>query len=233
LAAVVADPRELRLVNGHITVGRQPVDLLYRDSELEEFVDMERAGTRLTALRRAVQDGRLISGLTWEFDQKSAWEVFTDPQYARYFTPAQRRLFREHLLWTRLVREALVTDMSRRPVDLPRFIRRHKDRLVLKPNTMFGGEGVVLGRTVSQRVWEVHLRRALHGPKRYVVQEAARIPTDRFPMLVDGGVRHLERCVVSGFFFTSSAIGLIGRFSSAPVVNVSRGGGIVPALWVH
>ena len=52
-------------------------------------------------------------------------------------------------------------------------------------------------------------------------------------MLVDGHARSMERRVVSGFFFNSSGIGLIGRFSGHPVVNVSRGGGLLPALWVH
>ncbi|MBI3996792.1 MAG: hypothetical protein HY352_03965 [Candidatus Omnitrophica bacterium] len=234
LKAVVADPRELRLVRGRLMAGRTPVDFLYRDSELEEFVDMERRGYRLTALRQAIQEGRLISGLTWEFDQKSAWEIFTDARYAKYFTAAQRRLFREHLLWTRLVRDARVTDLSGRMVDLPAFIRRNRQRLVLKPNTLFGGEGVMLGRMVSQREWEAQLHRALKGRTRYVVQQLAHIPTDTFPMLSkDGTVRQVERHVVSGFFFNSSGIGLIGRFSGQPVVNVSRGGGLVSALWVH
>ena len=245
LKAVVADPRELRLVRGGVVAKGLPVDLLYRDSELEEFVEMERAGRRLTALRWAIREGRLISGLTWEFDQKSAWEIFTDARYARYFTAAQRRLFREHLLWTRLVREGRVSDPSGRSVDLPRFIRRHKERLVLKPNTMFGGEGVVIGRTVGQRVWEETLHKALRAclsrprrdgrqeRERYVVQQVAHIPMDTFPMLIDGGVRRLQRCVVSGFFFNSTGVGLVGRFSGLPVVNVSRGGGLLPALWVH
>jgi hypothetical protein len=39
--------------------------------------------------------------------------------------------------------------------------------------------------------------------------------------------------VVSGFFFTSSDIGLVGRFSDDPVVNVSRGGGLVAAFLVE
>jgi len=194
---------------------------------------MEARGHRLSALRRAVQEGRLVSGLTWEFDQKSAWEIFTDARYARYFTPAQRRLFREHLLWTRLVREAHVTDASGHTVDLIPWIRRHKERLVLKPNTLFGGEGVTLGKTVNQREWESVLQRALRGKERYVVQALAHVPTDTFPMLREGGVHFTERCVVSGFFFNSSAIGLVGRFSGLPVVNVSRGGGLIPALWVH
>ena len=156
-----------------------------------------------------------------------------DAAYARYFTAAQRRLFREHLLWTRLVREAAVSDPSGRVVDLPAFIQHNRQRLVLKPNTMFGGEGVVIGHTVSQRVWERELHAALHGTERYVVQQVAKIPTDTFPMLSDGGVRWTDRCIVSGFFFSSSGIGLVGRFSGLPVVNVSRGGGLIPALWVH
>ena len=233
LTAVVADPREVRLVRGALVARRVPVDLLYRDSELEEFVEMERQGHRLKALRQVIREGRLISGLTWECDQKSAWELFTDARYAGYFTASQRRLFREHLLWTRLVREEVVSDPAGRLIDLPPFVRRHKDRLVLKPNTMFGGEGVVIGRTVTQREWERTLHRALYGRERYVVQHVAHIPTDTFPMLVNGRVRQTERCVVSGFFFNSSGIGLIGRFSGLPVVNVSRGGGLIPALWVH
>ena len=233
LKAVVADPRELRVIRGQLYAGRTPVDFLYRDSELEEFVEMEAGGAKLTALRHAIQEGRLISSLTWEFDQKSAWEIFTDAQYAKHFTASQRRLFRAHLLWTRLVREAKVSDPQGRPTDLVRFIRQHKDRLVLKPNAMFGGEGVVLGPTVSQRAWETHLAKALRGRERYVVQELARIPKDTFPVLDDGHASWQSRCVVSGFFFSSSGIGLVGRFSGLPVVNVSRGGGLIPALWVH
>ena len=233
IPAVVADPRDLRMARGGLQANGLRVDLLYRDSELEEFVDMEAGGARLSALRAAIRQGRLISGLTWEFDQKSSWELFTDARYARWFTPAQRRLFREHLLWTRLVREERVTDAAGRLVDLPAYTRRHRKHLVLKPNSLFGGEGVVIGHTVTQRAWERELARALRGPERYVVQQAARIARDTFPTLANGGVRWVDRSVVSGFFFNSTGIGLIGRFSGLPVVNVSRGGGLIPALWVH
>jgi hypothetical protein len=233
LKARVVDPRQLHLRRGRVCAGDTPIDLVYRDCELNEFIEMEAGGSRLTALRQAIRDGRLISGLQWEFDQKSAWEIFTDVQYASGFTPSQRRLFRQHLLWTRLVREDRVTDWQGRLVDLPQCIRRNRQRLVLKPNTMFGGEGVVLGRTVSQQAWEKELHRALHGRRRYVVQTLADIASDAFPLLHDGHVQHRTHHTVSGFFFTSTGVGLVGRFSSRPVVNVSQGGGLIPALWVH
>ncbi len=233
LKAVVADPRAVRLTRGGFSAGGVPVDFFYRDSELSEFVEMESKGKRLSAMREAVRQGRLISSLTWEFDQKSTWEIFTDSQYSRFFTASQQRLFKDHLLWTRLVRPAKVTDAAGRGVDLPSYIRKHRLQLVLKPNTLFGGQGVTIGKTVSQSAWEKQLHRALHGRERYAVQALAKVPTDDFPSLTKQGAAWQERHVVSGFFFTSSGIGLVGRFSGKPVVNVSQGGGLIAALWAH
>ena len=233
LEALVVDPRQFQWSRGRLLARGREIDLLYRDCELSEFVEMEESGRRLVALRRAIQEGRLISGLIWEFDQKSAWELFTDSRYAHYFTPGQRRLFRAHLPWTRLVRQARVSDWRGRTVDLVPVIRRHQSTLVLKPNTLYGGEGVVVGRTVSRSVWDATLRAALRGRTPHVVQRLARIHTERFPMLDRGRPREVERSVVSGFFFNSVNVGLVGRFSADPVVNVSRGGGLLSALMVQ
>ncbi len=232
LQAIVADPREIRVAGGRLTVRGLEVDLLYRDCELNEFVQMEQDGKPLTGLRAAIRDGRMVSGLLWEFDHKSCWEILTDPTYAGAFTPRQRRLFRDYLPWTRLVRATKTFDPKHRLVDLPDYIRRHRRELVLKPNTLYGGQGVAVGHAVTQHTWERTLAKALRGQEPYVVQSLARIATHRFPRLEDGGVHEVERRVVSGFFFTSSEIGLVGRFSKDPVVNVSRGGGLVAAFLV-
>ncbi|MBI3087816.1 MAG: hypothetical protein HYY91_02895 [Candidatus Omnitrophica bacterium] len=234
LKATVTDPRHVRRTNGRLTADGIEVDLVYRDCELSEFVEIEDAGHRLTAMRQAVREGRLVSGLMWEFDQKASWELFTDARWARHFTPVQQRLFRKHLPWTRMVREASVTDPAGRRVDLPAYIRRRKDALVLKPNSLYGGQGVVVGRTVNQASWERTLAKALRrGSERYVVQRLAPIAAHRFPVLDGGSPHEVERRVVSGFFLNSTGVGLVGRFSEDPVVNVSRGGGLLPALVVH
>lgn len=233
LKAIVIDPRRLRLSGDRIMADGKEIDVLYRDCELGEFIEMEAGGRSLKAVRKAVQDGRLISGLLWEFDQKSCWELFTEPRFASQFTPRQRQLFQHHVPWTRLVREDRVSDPHGARVDLPAFVRRQKDKLVLKPNTLYGGQGVVVGHAATQRLWEQTLAKALRGRTRYVVQELAKIHTERFAMLSSGGPQEVERRVVSGFFFNSTGIGLVGRFSQQPVVNVSRGGGLLPALMVE
>ena len=233
LTAVVADPRDLRYARGRLLARGTAVDLLYRDSELSEFIEMEGGGHRLAALRQAIREGRLISGLLWEYDLKSAWDVFTDPAWGRHFTPGQRALFRAHLPWTRLVRDARVSDPAGRSMELLPYIRRHKDQLVLKPNTLYGGQGVTIGVRATQAQWERKLAQALRGPIRYVVQRRAQIRSERFPAWDDGRLRDVERRVVSGFFVTSTGVGLVGRFSEDPVVNVSRGGGLLSALLVQ
>ena len=226
--ASVADPRHLRLRGGQVMLHGQAVDVLYRDCELKEFIEMEEAGANLNALRHMVRRHRLVSSITAEFDHKSAWEVFTEPAYARYFTAAQRAVFHHHFLWTRLFREARVNDPSGRPVDLVAYTRRHQARLVLKPNHAYGGQGVTLGHLVTRRAWERTIARALSGRESHVVQRLAPVPVDRFPVVAGDGRAHLvERHVVSGFFLTTSEISFVGRFSGMQVVNVSRGGGLV------
>ena len=233
LDAVVADPRALQLRNGRILAQGKPIDLLYRDSELGEFIEMEQKGKRLKATRAAVRQGRLVSSLIWELDQKSAWEIFTDERFARFFSPMHRRFFRSHLLWTRLLSDRQVTDSRGRSVDLLPFVRKNRAKLVIKPNSLFGGEGVVIGCETAQRVWEREIDQALRGKEDYVVQELARISRESIAHF-DGerAVVH-PRSTVSGFFFTSGGVGLVGRFSGRTVVNVSQGGGLIPALWVR
>ncbi len=232
VTAFVADPRQFRVSRGRLMVRDREVDLIYRDCELSELTEIEAGGARLPAMRHAVREGRLVSGLLWEFDHKSCWEVFTDARYARAFTPAQRRLFARHIPWTRLVRHTITRDPRGARADLVRYSRAHQASLVLKPNALYGGQGVIVGRIVTRAVWERTLAKALRGDVRYVVQELARIATHRFPVLARGRTREVERCVVSGFFFTSRRAGLVGRFSKDPVVNVSRGGGLLSALMV-
>ena len=232
LQSIIVDPREVSLSNGRLMARRLELDFLYRDCELNEFVALETPRRPLKGVRAAIRQGRLISGLLWEFDHKSSWEILTSPQLARYFTVRQRRFFHAHLPWTRMVRPAQVPDPDGRLVDLPAFIRSHQAELVLKPNTLYGGQGVIVGQSVSRQVWERTLTQALRGDEPYVVQQLARIATHQFPALTGSGFKTVDRRVVSGFFFNSSDVGLVGRFSDDPVVNVSRGGGLVSAFMV-
>lgn len=233
LAALVADPRDVEIWKGEVTVRRKVVDLVYRDTEIREIMAMfgKRNRRHWAHMREAFVRNQVISSIGGEFDHKSCWELFTDPEFSSFFTLRQRFLFKSHVLWTRLLWERETTDPKARPVDLVRFIRRHREELVLKPNRAYGGVGVVFGHQVDQARWETELAKALNKPFTTVVQKAAQVRAELFPVAYkNGNVRLEPYFTVTGFAATTDGMALLGRSSKESVVNVSRRGGLV-AVW--
>jgi len=229
--AIVSDPRHLHIGKGVVCVDDTPVDIVYRDCELEELLMMEQEGDSIDAIRQAFAENRVISGFSGDFDHKSALEVFTSSEFLRFFTPRERAFFKKHIAWTRLIWPRRTKDKTGKQIDLIKYIRTNQSDLVLKPNRECGGEGVVLGRAVPNPKWQKTLDKAAKKPGTMVVQEAVRIDKDKIPFIgKDATLRFKERYVVSGFAATPAGIAFLGRSSKDEVVNVSRGGGLIAAF---
>jgi hypothetical protein len=222
-----ADPAELTLKSGEVYYQGERIDLGYRDYPVFDLVDLERTGIDVAPMRSLMQQNLLISSITAEFDQKSCWEVFTDPQYTqKYFSPEERQIFRRHILWTRLVADRRTQLPASAEGDLLKFIRREQERLVLKPNRAYGGTGVVIGNLVSVADWEDTIQKALADPDRWVVQQLASIPVSEFPVVVEGKVHFEPFYTVMGFASTRYGVASLGRASQKQVVNVAQRGGL-------
>ena len=160
---------------------------------------------------------------------------FTSEELAsRYFSIAERQLFRRHVLWTRIVSERR-TDTPDGPMDLVEYVRDYREELVLKPNRGYGGTGVVLGAALSQSEWETLLGEALAAQddphKNWVVQAATSLPVHLFPVLDEQGRTHEEPFyTVMGFAPTDHGLGIIARVSQKQVVNVAQRGGLAAVL---
>ncbi len=231
-----ADPRELRLIDGDVFYDDTRIDVAYRDYELRDLLALEKEdGRRLDGIRALFLQNRMVSAIGGDLDHKSCWEVLTsDELAARYFSIAERQLFRRHVLWTRLVSDRR-TDTPDGPMDLTKYIRDYREELVLKPNRGYGGTGVHLGAAVSQGEWDRLLERALaaqHDPHRqWVVQAAATLPVHLFPVLDEQGRTHEEPFyAVMGFAPTDHGLGIIARVSQKQVVNVAQRGGLAAVL---
>ncbi len=231
LEAVVVDPRQIRLKVGEFVAKDKKVDLLYRDTEITELLQMKRRAPMLPLLKEAFLRNQVISSIAGEFDHKSTWELFTNPEFGRYFTPPQRRLFKAHVLWTRLLWERKTTDWQGKRVNLTSFIRRNQEALLIKPNRAYGGEGVVFGHQVTRAAWERELAHALKRPFTHVVQRSAQVRAELFPVAYpDGSVTLEPTYAVTGFAASPDGIAFLGRASQEAVVNVSRKGGLI-AIW--
>ncbi len=231
LESVCCDARDLRLKDGAIWAGDKRVDLLYRDTTLEEFVEMEEAGEDMSAMRHAVRQNLLLSSLGGELDHKSCFEIFSDPQYHRWFTPLQRRFFMRHVLWTRVLRECRTTDFRGREIDLLKYVRMRQSHLLIKPNRGFGGVGIVLGEQATRKEWRVALQRALQEKGAWVVQRKATVHKKKFPALDSAGrIVQKPLNVVCGFIATGQGLAVLGRASPGKVVNVAQKGGMTAIL---
>ena len=132
------------------------------------------------------------------------------------------------LSWTRSVRYEH-TDYFGRSVDLLEFIRSNSERLVLKPNDDYGGQGITIGWNVDEAGWNHAIQDALANGD-YLVQE--RVPTARetFPALTDDGrIEFAEQLVdLDPLLFNGKVGSAFTRLSFTELANVSSGGGMVP-----
>ena len=102
------------------------------------------------------------------------------------------------------------------------------DKLTLTISDLaFGGEGVVIGPSVTQEEWDAAVARALADEEPWVVQQLASIPVNEFPVLGPDGKTHLEPFyTVMGFAATKYGLAILGRASQKQVVNVAQRGGM-------
>jgi hypothetical protein len=226
-----ADPAELTLSGTEVLYNGDVVDLAYRDYAVADLVSLEHEGTDVDPMRVLFRQNRIISSIAAELDQKSCWEVLTDPQFARYFSPDERQVFRRHILWTRLVSDRATMLPGGGTGPLLDYVRRERESLVLKPNRDYGGHGVQIGHTMTSAEWEAAIDQALADRERWVVQQLASIPVSDFPVIDAEGHVHMEPFyVVMGFAPSKYGLSILARASQKQVVNVAQRGGLVAVM---
>jgi hypothetical protein len=221
---------ELRRVRDGVRLRDLPVDVVYRDLAFE---DVGRpTGRRLEGFLERFDAGAMVPGVSGEFGQKGLLECLVRPELASLFTPAERRLLRRAVPWTRVLGARVTEDPRGRRIDLPEFARRGRERLLIKPNVGSSGSGMLLGREAGAARWEARIDRALKEPGRWVVQ-ARRAGTQRRMVYLRAGRAYAGPCYFSlGLFYAPGDLGLHVRVSREPVVNVARQGAVACAFLV-
>jgi uncharacterized circularly permuted ATP-grasp superfamily protein len=117
-------------------------------------------------------------------------------------------------------------------VPLLAFAQRNRERLVLKPNDDYGGQGVLLGWETDQASWERALAAAQAAP--FVLQERVPVPVEHYPTWApEQGLRITPRYVDSDpCVYGDTAVGCLTRIAATALLNVSAGGGAAPPTYV-
>lgn len=226
--AVFTDPWSLNYDGKELTKDGFRIDLVYRRGILKDYSGhVEESKAAVDAYR----DGNVLFLNPFSAklgDNKNLLSVLTDPPREDLFTPAEQEMIRKHIPWTRIVREG-TTRFEGRDVDLMEFVRRSKDRFVIKPNSEYGGKGVVIGHETSQPEWDAALEEGLTQPR--VVQAYVPIPVMQCPVF-DPDLRLADKKFNTNFFtFSGEYGGGFCRTSDSSVINISAGGALV-TFWV-
>jgi hypothetical protein len=223
-----ADPSELTLKGEEVYYNGELIDIVYRDYAVSDLIDLESDGADVAPMFALFKQNRIVSSIAAELDQKSCWEILTDPQFTqKYFTADERQVFRRHILWTRILSQRETTLPFGQTGQLLEYVRREREGLVLKPNRSYGGEGVFIGHGMPHEEWDAAVDRALADKERWVVQQLASIPVSEFPILGKDGKVHSEPFyTVMGFAPTKYGLSVLGRASQKHVVNVAQRGGM-------
>jgi len=231
IPATIADPRELKFINGQLEHKGFSINLIYRRvifrELMERFDEVQDFLTAYKAGKVCVVNpfrSRLAS-------IKAVLAIVTNSKKFRHlFTEEENKVIKRHVPWTRRVLDREMI-FEGKEVPLIKHVLTHRDNLVLKPTDSYGGKGVVIGREVGQSDWDALVNRIVQDQQDWVVQRYVDITRIQVPLEMDGRIEIAEKKYnINPFVFNGSYAGSIARMSDQSVINVSAGGGLVPVI---
>ena len=227
--ALVADPRKLEYRDGQLRHEGQAINLVYRrllTNEYLERFDEARPVFEAYRDRKVCLVNNFRSKL---LHKKAIFALLTDPRFQEGMTPFQREAVAAHVPWTRRMEPARTTGPDGAAVDLVDYARGHRDQLVLKPNDLYGGQGIFVGWERTAQEWEADLHEALQGD--YLLQERVEMARAHYPVWDGKDVSWGEYAEdLDPYVFDARVEGILTRLSASSLCNVTAGGGVVPCF---
>jgi hypothetical protein len=220
---IICSPDDLDYRDRKLRCGDFKIDLVYKRILIHEF--LSRFDEKHPLIRAYVnRDVCLVNPFRCKImHKKASFEMLTDEEHQQWFTQSENEAIRRCVPWTRRVSERRTT-RNGRSIDLPRFIRKNRSLLVLKPNDDYGGHGVYIGPRLDERAWDNAITGALSGD--YIVQDAIDLQPEHFPVFNETNWSLQPMFVdTNPFLFRGTVCGAMVRLSDSPIVNVTSGGG--------
>ncbi len=227
-ATEVVHPETLEYRNGVLRSGDFVIDLVYRGIRAQEFLiryDLQHPLVRAYRARSVC----LVNSFQSEIaDKQAIFDLLTDESITARFPVAERRAIDEYIPWTRVV-ASTKTSYQRRSVDLPEFILKNRENLILKPNDDAGERHSIRGWESDESSWHRALRQAMRSP--YVVQEKVSVPATMFPIYQWGQMEMREMSVeVHPHLYVGKMNGCSSYVSEARGGGFSMVSGLAPTF---
>jgi hypothetical protein len=227
--AEIADPGDFEYRDDRLFLGGRPVDVVV----LQDWTDLLTGADTGKALGQAIRRAQVrvlnsvSKGLLGSY--KHVFELLSDPEHARMFTPDTAAVLERCVPWTRVVRDRRTTYRDE-VIDLIPFVSAHRERFVLKPGGGFSGGGVRVGWDCDQASWDTVLAKR---SQTYVVQERVQGERQGYAMSADAEARIVElKSDYCPYILNGDRIeGCFMRVSTDDVLNLARGSTLA-AVWI-
>jgi len=231
---LIADPRELEFDGKTLSADGTKIDLVYRRVLINDIVAKPAECAPLVKAY-AANAACVANNFRCKIPHvKAFFAVLTDERNGALFSHGEREIIRQHIPWTRVVADVQTAHYGE-TVDLLAFIRRERQKLVLKPSDEYGGSGVTLGWETSETAWDSAIEKALAATSgAWIVQERIPVRREVFPYIMDEMQVHYRDMLVdfAPYLFRGKLCGFLTRLSATGLANVTSGGGQVPAFRV-
>ena len=223
----VIDPRALECRDGWVYANGRKIDILYRRLLMNEFYAIKDDCPAFLEGYLAQKTCYLNTFRTKLVHKKALFSFLTDERYTALLSREQQEAVRQHIPWTRMLREQTTTFRGLK-IDLIDFVRSNRKYFVIKPNDEYGGKGVTLGFAATQAEWEEAIAASYHAA--YVVQEVVDIHREPFLMKTADGSWDLVPTIIDLDPYLNGPLmgGCLTRTSAGNLANVTAGGGTLP-----
>ncbi len=223
----ISDPRDLELRDGWIFANGRKIDLLYRRLLVNEFQEIRDECDAFFKGYLAQKTCYLNSFRTKLVHKKALFSLLTDERFTEHLNQQQVKAIEDHIPWTRVLRDSKAA-IEGREVDLVDFVRKNRERLVIKPNDEYGGKDVIIGPISTESVWMSAIDRGLRNG--YVVQDLVDIHREDFLVRTERGSWEHEPTIVDLDPYLNGPLmgGCLTRVSTSAIANVTAGGGTLP-----
>ncbi len=164
---------------------------------------------------------------------KSLLAVLQIPKVFKMFTPDEQKVIKETLPWTWVVTEGKA-DYNGKKVDIYDFMAKNREKLVLKPIDQYGGKDVAVGRACTEQEWSGWIESTRKA--RFVVQEYIPIPQEALPVIDEASGKIVfkpKNINVNFYAYGGVYTGGVVRSSDSAIINVHKGGGMTPIMYVR
>lgn len=230
----IADPRDLVFDGKTLSANGKKIDLVYRRVLINDILARP---VECKALVDAYQANAVCVANNFRCKiphVKAFFAVLTDERNAGMFSFDEREMIRQHVPWTRVVADVQTAHYGEH-IELLAFVRRERNKLVLKPSDEYGGSGVTLGWETDERAWDAAIEKAIAANNGcWIVQERIPIRREVYPWAKPNGEVEFRDMLVdfAPYLFRGKVAGFLTRLSATGLANVTSGGGQVPAFRV-